>query len=130
MALVNQTSVNLDTELFFGRFKSFDMQRNAASALLLSPGAVQVYYGDEVARNIGPYADDFHQGTRSDMTWTLDTDRQQLLKHWQKLGQFRQAHPAIGAGDHQEIKQKNGYAFSRTLGTDTVVVAFAGDPKG
>jgi alpha-amylase len=118
-----------DTELFFGRFKSFEMQRNAASALLLSPGAVQVYYGDEVARNIGPYADDFHQGTRSDMTWSLDADRQQLLKHWQTLGQFRQDHPAIGAGNHQEIKQQNGYAFSRTLGADTVVIAFAGKLK-
>lgn len=40
-----------DTELFFGRFKSLDMQRNAANALLLTPGAIQVYYGDEVARS-------------------------------------------------------------------------------
>ncbi|MDX2320825.1 MAG: alpha-amylase [Moritella sp.] len=118
-----------DTELFFGRFKSFAMQRNAASALLLSPGAVQVYYGDETARNIGPYADDFHQGTRSDMAWSLDANRQQLLKHWQILGQFRQDHPAIGAGRHDEIKQQNGYAFSRTLGADKVVVVFAGKPK-
>jgi alpha-amylase len=118
-----------DTELFFGRFKSFDMQRNAANALLLSPGAVQIYYGDEVARNIGPYADDFHQGTRSDMNWTLDDQRQQLLKHWQALGKFRQAHPAIGAGVHSEISQANGYAFSRTLGNDKVVVAFVGKQK-
>ncbi|CED60050.1 Alpha-amylase [Moritella viscosa] len=115
-----------DTELFFGRFKSFEMQRNAASALLLSPGAVQVYYGDEVARNIGAYADDFHQGTRSDMNWSLDANRQQLLKHWQTLGQFRLAHPAIGAGTHKEIKQQKGYAFSRTLGDDKVVVVFVG----
>ncbi|MBL1415522.1 MAG: alpha-amylase [Moritella sp.] len=118
-----------DTELFFGRFKSFEMQRNAANALLLSPGAIQVYYGDEVARKIGPYADDFHQGTRSDMNWSLDANRQELLKHWQTLGQFRQDHPAIGAGHHKEIKQQNGYAFSRTLGADTIVVAFAGKPK-
>lgn len=116
-----------DTELFFSRYKSYEIQRNAANALLLSPGAVQVYYGDEVARKIGPYADDFHQGTRSDMIWKLDEDRQVLLKHWQTIGQFRKAHPAIGAGRHEIIKQNNAYVFTRTLKDDKVVVAFVGN---
>jgi alpha-amylase len=115
-----------DTELFFSRFKDYGMQRNAANALLLSPGAVQVYYGDEIGRNIGPYADDFHQGTRSDMVWELTDDKQALLKHWQTLGQFRKAHPAIGAGKHQVIEQEGAYVFSRSLGNDKVVVAFVG----
>nr|WP_217906499.1 alpha-amylase [Vibrio sp. JPW-9-11-11] len=115
-----------DTELFFNRFKSFDMQRNAANALLLSPGAVQIYYGDEVGRELGPYADDFHQGTRSDMVWTLDKERAQLLSHWRKLGQFRQSHPAIGAGVHKQIVNKGAYVFSRTLADDKVVVAYLG----
>ncbi|UGA57546.1 alpha-amylase [Vibrio sp. VB16] len=115
-----------DTELFFSRYKSFDMQRDAASALLLSPGAIQVYYGDEVARAIGPYADDFHQGTRSDMVWQLDDNRKKLLEHWKTIGQFRKSHPSIGAGQHKELKQKQGYAFSRVLGDDKVVVAFVG----
>ncbi|MDB1125397.1 alpha-amylase [Vibrio algarum] len=115
-----------DTELFFSRYKSFDMQRDAASALLLSPGAIQVYYGDEVARAIGPYADDFHQGTRSDMIWQLDGEREKLLEHWKILGQFRKAHPAIGAGYHKELKQSSGYAFSRILGDDKIIVAFVG----
>lgn len=116
-----------DTELFFARYKSFDIQKKAANALLLSPGAVQIYYGDEVARDIGPYADDFHQGTRSDMLWDLDEDRSQLLQHWQTLGQFRQRHPAVGAGVHQEINQVHGYGFSRTLDDDKVMVYFAGN---
>ncbi len=115
-----------DTELFFSRYKSFEMQRDAASALLFTPGAIQVYYGDEVARGIGPYADDFHQGTRSDMIWQLDKERKMLLSHWKTVGQFRKSHPAIGAGIHQEIEQKQGYAFSRVLGEDKVVVAFVG----
>ncbi|KFI13450.1 alpha-amylase [Vibrio sp. B183] len=115
-----------DTELFFSRFNSFEMQRNAANALLLSPGAVQVYYGDEVGRDLGPYADDFHQGTRSDMLWELSKERQQLLKHWQTLGQFRQSHPAIGAGVHEEIGNNSAYVFSRSLEGDTVVVGFVG----
>ncbi|NOH64838.1 alpha-amylase [Vibrio sp. RE88] len=115
-----------DTELFFSRFNSIEMQRNAANALLLSPGAVQVYYGDEVGRDLGPYADDFHQGTRSDMLWELSKERQQLLKHWQTLGQFRQSHPAIGAGVHKEIGNNSAYVFSRSLEGDTVVVGFVG----
>lgn len=115
-----------DTELFFGRFNSFEMQRNAANALLLTPGAIQVYYGDEVARKVGPYADDFHQGTRSDMPWQLNPDRQSLLTHWQKLGQFRQRHPAVGAGVHHEIAQDGTYVFSRTLGEDKIVAAYVG----
>ncbi|USD66816.1 alpha-amylase [Vibrio sp. SCSIO 43136] len=115
-----------DTELFFGRFKDMDMQRSAANALLLSPGAVQVYYGDEVARKPGPYADDFHQSTRSDMEWKLNQEQSALLQHWQTLGQFRSAHPAVGAGVHQQIDQDNGYAFMRSLGDDKVVIYFAG----
>jgi alpha-amylase len=118
-----------DTELFFSRFNSFTMQKGAASALLLSPGAIQVYYGDEVAREIGPYADDFHQGTRSDMLWSLDPERQELLNYWRTLGQFRHHHPAIGAGAHHVIEQAHPYVFSRTLDNDTVVVAFVGHPK-
>ncbi|KLN65204.1 alpha-amylase [Vibrio sp. VPAP30] len=115
-----------DTELFFNRFKSFDMQRNAANALLLSPGAIQVYYGDEVGRELGPYADDFHQGTRSDMVWQLDDKRKALLSHWQTVGQFRHNHPAIGAGKHQQIDNDNAYVFSRTLGEDKVIVVYLG----
>lgn len=117
-----------DTELFFGRFNSFEMQRNAANALLLTPGAIQVYYGDEVAREVGPYADDFHQGTRSDMPWQLDAQRQDLLKHWQRLGQFRQRHPAVGAGAHHVIEQDNAYVFSRVLGDDKIIAAYVGRP--
>lgn len=111
-----------DTELFFARFRSFAMQKGAASALLLTPGAIQVYYGDEIARDLGPYGDDFHQGTRSDMIWTLDAKREELLSFWRKLGQFRHQHPAVGAGIHTMLPQKHGYAFSRTLGHDKVVV--------
>ncbi|WBA07968.1 alpha-amylase [Salinivibrio kushneri] len=115
-----------DTELFFSRFKDASMQRGAANALLLAPGAVQVFYGDEVGRDLGPYGDDFHQGTRSDMIWQHNDTQADLLKHWRKVGQFRQDHPAIGAGKHQAIPQAGAYVFSRQLGEDTVVAAFVG----
>ncbi|MGD8110786.1 alpha-amylase [Vibrio sp. TRT 17S01] len=115
-----------DTELFFSRFNRYDMQRNAANALLLTPGAIQVYYGDEIGRPIGPYADDFHQGTRSDMVWQLNDQQNALLEHWKVLGQFRAKHPAVGAGKHSAIPQQHGYAFSRILGNDKVFVGFVG----
>jgi alpha-amylase len=47
------------------------------------------------------------------------------LAHWQKLGQFRKNHPAVGAGVHQKISA-SPYVFSRTFSqenyTDQVVV--------
>jgi alpha-amylase len=41
----------------------------AAELLLLAPGAVQLFYGDESARPFGPTGSDPLQGTRSDMNW-------------------------------------------------------------
>jgi alpha-amylase len=49
-----------------------------------------------------------------------------LLKHWQKLGQFRQAHIAVGAGEHQQLSAAP-YVFKRSYSkdglSDAVVVA-------
>jgi alpha-amylase len=39
---------------------------------------------------------------------------QDVLEHWQKLGQFRANHPAVGAGTHQMITQ-NPYVFYRSF---------------
>ncbi|HEY0195677.1 MAG TPA: alpha-amylase family glycosyl hydrolase, partial [Kofleriaceae bacterium] len=67
-----------DTELF-------DRKRiaNGGSALLLAPGAVQIFYGDETARPVGPSATtDPQQGTRSDMNW--DHPDEAVLAHWRK----------------------------------------------
>jgi alpha-amylase len=36
-----------------------------------------------------------------------------ILQHWQKLGQFRHNHPAVGAGKHKRLG-KAPYVFSRT----------------
>jgi hypothetical protein len=50
----------------------------------------------------------------------------EILRHWRKLGQFRRAHPAVGAGAHRQL-QAEPYVFSRTLTVegrvDRVVVA-------
>lgn len=97
--------------------------REAGTALMLAPGGVQIFYGDESGRPAGAVpASDPQQATRSDMNWqSLDTP---LLAHWRKLGQFRARHVALARGQHQRI-QAEPYVFARvmTRGGDRVVVA-------
>ncbi|MBX9704841.1 MAG: alpha-amylase, partial [Gammaproteobacteria bacterium] len=120
----------------------FDLHRTrsfeAATKLMLSLGAAQIYYGDEIAR---PLQFDGVQGDanlRSMMPWQVLDKRQtiqsstshetyqDLLKHWQKLGQFRYDHVAVGAGLHQQLSVKP-YVFKRSYSdgevTDIVLVA-------
>ncbi|AZZ44860.1 alpha-amylase [Pseudomonadaceae bacterium SI-3] len=115
-----------DTSLFSAQH-DLERQRGLASALLLSPGAVQIYYGDESARAFGPTGSDPYQGTRSDMNWSEHTKPEiaALIDHWQRIGQFRARHPAIGAGRHQQLSDQP-YAFSRVQGIDKVVVVQSG----
>ncbi|WP_367756790.1 alpha-amylase family glycosyl hydrolase [Flavobacterium sp. WC2430] len=102
--------------------------KETATKLLLSPGLAQVYYGDESARSLIVEGTEGDATLRSMMNWddiTTNSDTQKALLHWQKLGQFRKNHPAIGAGVHQEISAQP-YTFSRTYSkgnyTDKVVV--------
>ncbi|WP_047550634.1 alpha-amylase family glycosyl hydrolase [Psychroserpens sp. Hel_I_66] len=105
-----------------------------ANILLLTPGASQIYYGDESARNLVVEGTVGDATLRSNMNWDAienDPKTQKILKHWQKLGQFRNAHPAIGAGTHQMITQ-SPYTFYRSYNfgnfKDLVVVAMDLDP--
>lgn len=100
---------------------------NGGTALLLAPGAVQIFYGDETARPLAyqdcPYAD---QKYRSDMNW--NSINQEVLTHWQRLGQFRNNHIAVGAGQHKQISA-SPYTFSRTYdknGINDGVIAVIG----
>jgi alpha-amylase len=97
----------------------------AGTALLLAPGAAQVYYGDETARPPGPAPrTDPQQATRSDMNWDHVDDA--VLRHWRALGSFRARHVAIAHGVHARLAA-SPYVFSRVDGTgpnaDRVVVA-------
>lgn len=86
-----------------------------ATKLLLCPGASQVYYGDESARSLVVEDTQGDATLRSFMNWEAiknDTKTQEVLKHWQKLGQFRVHHPAVGAGVHKTIS-KQPFVFSR-----------------
>ena len=104
-----------DTELF-------DRKRlvAAGSVLLLAPGAVQIFYGDEVARPPGIMpATDQQQATRSDMPW--DHVDAAVLSHWRTLGSFRARHVAVARGVHARLAAKP-YVFSRVDGADKVVI--------
>jgi alpha-amylase len=105
-----------DTKLF-ERAKLAD----ASTALMLAPGGVQIYYGDETARSAGPFTPgDKQQATRSFMNW--DSIDAGLLDHWKKLGQFRARHVAVAKGAHSKLADAP-YTFSRTHTQDKVVIA-------
>ena len=113
----------------------FDASRKrpmeAGTKLLLAPGTSQIYYGDESARSLVIEGTKGDATLRSFMNWNAienDSNTQKVLKHWQKLGQFRAKHPAIGAGSHQMINQKP-YVFYRSYSKndfeDLVVVGLS-----
>ena len=91
------------------REKAFE----TATRLLLSPGTAQIYYGDESARDLTVEGTVGDATLRSNMNWEELSQKQDLLIHWKKLGQFRRNHPAVGAGQHKMISE-TPYIFSRS----------------
>ena len=106
----------------------------SANKLLLAPGAAQIYYGDETARVLKVDGAEGDATLRSFMNWDdLKNNAQRgahrvadIHDHWARLGRFRAAHPAVGAGVHQMLQQ-SPYTFKRTWHkdgiSDRVVVA-------
>lgn len=122
----------------------FDPARNkpmeTATKLLLCPGASQVYYGDETNRSLQIPGTQGDATLRSFMNWdelAANAERngyrtQDVLAHWQKLGRFRRAHPAVGAGVHAMLSNKP-YTFKRVFqsgGFEDAVVGGLDLPKG
>jgi len=102
----------------------FDKERTkpfeTATKLLLSPGASQVYYGDESARTLIVEGTIGDATLRSNMNWDEIENSEEtkaILTHWQKLGIFRSNHPSVGAGVHKMISEKP-YVFQRTYSKD------------
>lgn len=113
------------------REKTFE----SGTKLLLAPGISQVYYGDESARSLDIPGTIGDATLRSMMNWEeikTNPETQKVLLHWQKLGNFRKNHPAVGAGIHKEILA-SPYVFSRTFSrdnfTDKVIIGLD-LPKG
>jgi alpha-amylase len=105
----------------------YDVERknplSAGTLLLLAPGGAQIYYGDELARPLKVEGAQGDANLRSFMNWgDLEQGARGVLEHWRKVGRFRQAHPAVGAGEHRTL-QAEPYIFSRVLGSDTVLIA-------
>nr|WP_223266423.1 alpha-amylase family glycosyl hydrolase [Gelidibacter gilvus] len=113
------------------REKSFE----TATKLLLAPGTSQIYYGDESARSLVIEGTVGDATLRSFMNWdqmASDENTQSILNHWQKLGQFRKNHPAVGAGVHQMITE-SPYVFYRSYTLDDyedLVIIGLDLPKG
>lgn len=111
--------------------KEREMPFKTATMLMLTPGASQVYYGDETARDLTIEGAVGDATLRSFMNWdaTQNSSTQKILSHWQKLGQFRANHMAVGAGKHQLISKENGIVFSRVR-KDDKIIAGINLPKG
>lgn len=121
----------------------FDKERKrvfeAGTKLLLSPGAAQIYYGDETARNLIIEGAQGDATLRSFMNWDeLKNNVEKngyrvadVYEHFSKLGQFRQKNLAVGAGEH-EVLADAPYTFKRTYaknGIDSKVVVALDVPK-
>lgn len=106
-----------------------------ANRLLLSPGTSQIYYGDESARSLVVEGTEGDATLRSFMNWEAiksDPKTKNVLTHWQKLGQFRQRHPAVGAGLHQMITEQPYYFYRSFQNEDfkDLVIVGLDVPKG
>lgn len=110
----------------------FDAKRTksieSATKLLLTPGISQVYYGDESARSLVVEGTQGDATLRSFMNWdavNTNLETKKVLLHWQKLGQFRNNHPSVGAGVNAEISAKPlvcSRTFTKGKYSDTVVI--------
>ena len=129
-SLLNETYKNISVLSYLSSHddsQPFDINREkplkSANMLLLAPGGIQMYYGDETARPLKKEGAVGDANLRSFMNWSSieDSETKKILTHWQKLGQFRKSHPAIGLGAHEMLKSEP-YFFGRTYEDDVVIV--------
>ena len=129
-SLLNKTHKNISVLSYISSHddsQPFDIEREepikSANMLLLAPGGVQMYYGDEISRPLVIEGAEGDANLRSVMNWSSieEPETKEILTHWQKLGQFRKSHPAIGLGKHKML-QIEPYFFSRSYEGDTAIV--------
>ncbi len=108
----------------YHRDTDMDNITDCATTLLLSPGTIQIFYGDETHRetNEARLNVDGDQSFRSDMNWSAaDTA---LLHHVQRLGTIRRQHSAIALGKQTTIDQ---HTCLRSLGDETILIRLRPD---
>jgi cyclomaltodextrinase / maltogenic alpha-amylase / neopullulanase len=90
----------------------------ATLLLLTFPGAVSIYYGDEVGL-VGALDPDARRGFPAESAW----DRE-LLNYHRDLIALRHTHPALRIGTYRVLyAEGNGYAFVRSLDDTEIIVA-------
>ncbi len=97
---------------------------DCATTLLLSPGTIQIFYGDETGRGLSDaqYNVDSAQAFRSDMNW-ISTDST-LLAHYRRLGRIRRDHRVIATGRQKTL---DTHRVMRYNDTDTVLICLKPD---
>ena len=92
---------------------------DCATALLLSPGVSQIFYGDETGRKLSDarFNVDSDQAFRSDIEWD-DIDSLQLA-HFRRLGKIRRSHQAIGKGRQTTVDVHTAF---RQIDGDSLII--------
>lgn len=106
----------------YHRDADMDNMTDCATTFLLAPGVAQIFYGDETGRRLSDARlnVDSDQAFRSDMDWNdIDTT---LLRHFQRLGNIRKTHPAVGIGKQTTI---DTHTCIRQAGDDVLLIRLA-----
>ena len=114
-----------------GMIKELGYDRNkfkvAAGLQLTSLGMPIIYYGEEVARNIGEWPEN-----RSNMPWGRQNiqpgageERDEGMRdYYKQLITIRKANPALSTGSYQELYATNEHlTFARRKGNNKVIVS-------
>ena len=91
--------------------------KHLGTMLVLLPGGVQIFYGDETARPSVDGKGDSDMTTRGDMNW--DAINGDVANHWKKVGTFRKNHVAVGAGKQTDLGSDT---YGRVYNGDKVVI--------
>ena len=99
-------------------------QYEVGTGLVLLPGGVQIYYGDESYRQKAyEGCGDGDMMTRGDMNLT-EAKSSALVVHWGKVGTFRKFNPAVGAGTGSAYKRT--YNGTNAGGQNKVAIGVSG----
>lgn len=94
-------------------------QKAVGTMLQLTPGGIQIYYGDENSRSLAyTGCGDTDMMTRGDMDFNSNTD---CITHWGKVGKFRKYNPAVGAGTGTAYKR----SYSGAAGENKVAISIS-----